>query len=162
MMTDLPNMDDDREALESLADELFGTHSNIPPTFVRQLKRHVDTATAKLGLVVDSETNQRVAYWIDGRSLGVLGCSGRDDSDLGNFGGSIRQLDHVTAVDLEVVVHYSDAAYAGRRLTIGPKDEPDIVLDASPGQFPPEKRVQIEQFIDQLLTALAGRTFGQR
>jgi hypothetical protein len=33
----------------------------------------------------------------------------------------------------------------------------DDTDDASPGRFLPEKRVQIEHFIDQLLAVLAGR-----
>lgn len=149
---------DDIDGLKALAQELFGTSNNIPPAYMRELKRYVDTATAKLGLAIDSY--ERAAYWIDGRSLGVLGSTGIDDKDLANISGIIRQLDHVTAVNLTVGVHRdsgSNRAYTGRRLTIGDPDNPDVVLDASPGRFLPEKRVQIEHFIDQLLATLAGR-----
>jgi hypothetical protein len=48
-----------------------------------------------------------------------------------------------------------NVAPTGRRLTIGDPDSPDIVLDASPGKFLPE-REQIESFIDHLLCC-AGR-----
>jgi hypothetical protein len=51
---------------------------------------------------------------------------------------------------------------SGRRLSIGPWDSPDVVLDASPGRFSAEKRAQIEGFIDELLAALAGRASGHQ
>lgn len=111
---------DDIDQLEALADKLFGSHFNIPPTYMRQLKRHLDTAEAYLGLVLGS--NQRVVYRIDGRSLGVLGCTRIDDKDVERIGGKIRQLDHVLRADLTVAVHYNSSeqrASSGRRLTIG-------------------------------------------
>jgi hypothetical protein len=53
--------------------------------------------------------------------------------------------------------HSNGQVTTGRRLTMGDPDNPDIVLDASPGRFLPDKRAEIEQFIDELLAALAGR-----
>jgi hypothetical protein len=133
---------DDREALENLGQELFGAHSNIPPIYLRQLNQHLDTATAKLGLVVN---NQHVAYWIDCRSLGFLGCTGADDKelhnigkDVNNIGGAICQLDQVRTVDWKVAVEYDDAtnvASAGRIVRVGLQGKPAVVLDASPGRF---------------------------
>jgi hypothetical protein len=152
---------DDRDALQNLAQELFGDMAapNIPPAYMRELKRYLDTATASLVVVVNS--NERRAYWLDGRSLGVLGCTGVSDMDVADIGGKILQLDHVTTVDVTIAVHYDNGlgrvTDSGRRLTIGHRDKPDVVLDASPGRSLPEKRAQIEHFIDQLLAALAGR-----
>lgn len=149
---------DERDELKDLGEKLFGVKyvSTIAPAYMRELKRYLDTATASLGLV--ARDHERVAYWLDGRSLGVLTCKGTDDSEIKDIAGKIRQLDHITAVDLTVAVHRSGGqVVTGRRLTIGDPDSPDIVLDASPGVFLPDKREQIEQFIDQLLAALAGR-----
>lgn len=40
--------DDDRQELRNLAEELFDS-ANIPPGSMRHLKRHLDTASARLG-----------------------------------------------------------------------------------------------------------------
>jgi hypothetical protein len=155
---------DDRAALANVGQELFGTHSDIPPVYLRQLQHHLETATAKLGLVVN---DQHVAYWIDGRSLGFLGCTGIDDKgldnigkDVNNIGGAICQLDQVTTVDLKVAVQHDEVtnvASAGRIVRVGIQGKPGVVLDATPGRFSTEKRAEVEHFIDQLLAALAGR-----
>ena len=42
----------------------------MPESYLRELNRLVGAANAHLGVVVSS--NERHAYWIDGRSLGVL------------------------------------------------------------------------------------------
>jgi hypothetical protein len=151
--------DSERAELKDLGERLFGAYiSDIPEAYLRELKRCVDAATASLGLVVGD--HDRVAYWLDGRSLGVLGCAGTSDHDIKRISGRIRQLDHITGVELTVNTHYdtgNQRVHTGRRLTIGRPDNPDIVLDASPVVFLPDKRQQIEQFIDQLLAALAGR-----
>jgi len=149
---------DERDASKDLGEKLFGVENVtiIAPAYMRELKRYLDTATASLGLVL-SDT-ERAAYWVDGRSFGVLSCKGTDDSEVKDIEGKILRLDHITGVDLTVVIHRNSGHVStGRRLTIGHPDSPDIVLDASPGLFLPAKREQIEQFIDQLLAALAGR-----
>jgi hypothetical protein len=151
---------DDIDDLKALSLELFGTSNDIPPIYLRELKRCVDSATTKLGLVVDRR--RRVAFWINGCSLGVLGSKGITDADLENqqITGVVRRLDHTRSVNLTVAVNCDNArgktTDSGRRLTIGPTDSPEVVLDASPGRFPIDKRVQIEHFIDELLTAFAG------
>jgi hypothetical protein len=45
----------------------------------------------------------------------------------------------------------------GRVLTIGPADNPFAVIDASPKRVIPTRREQVEEFIDAVLAALAGR-----
>ena len=45
-------------------------HAPMPESYLRELQRLVGAASAHLGVVVRS--NERHAYWIDGRSLGVL------------------------------------------------------------------------------------------
>jgi hypothetical protein len=147
---------DDRDELRNLAQDLFGT-SNIPPTYMRELKRYLGTATAQLGLAASSY--ERTAYWIDGRSLGVLACTGISDQDLElhPIVGTVIRLDQVTTVNFVVAVYHDNTrgmvTTSGRRLTIGQ----DVDLDASPGRFLPDKRKQIEDFIDQLLAVVAGR-----
>jgi hypothetical protein len=149
--------DHDRDELRNLAEELFGTSNNIPPAYVRELKRYLDTATAKLGLVVNS--NNRVAYWIDGCTLGVFSSTGIMDADLQLHPLVVKiiRLDHLTNVNVTVAIHYDNKrgriTASGRRLVIGQ----DVDLDASPERFLPEKRNEIEHFIDQLLAVVAGR-----
>lgn len=50
------------------------------------------------------------------------------------IGGKIRQLDHLTFVDLTVAVVYDKErgiTDSARRLAMGDPDSPDIVFDAS-------------------------------
>jgi hypothetical protein len=158
----MDELERDREhaELKDLGEALFDRKyiNDIPEAYLRELKRYLDTVTARVGIVKSHK--ERAAYWLNGNSLGILGCTGTSDNDIESIGGGIRQLEHIIAVNLTVNTHYNGGnqpASTGRRLTIGDPDSPDIVLDASPGLFLPEKRAQIEQFIDQLLAALAGR-----
>lgn len=145
---------DDHDGLEALSVELFGTFKEIPPTYIRELQRYLNFATAKLGLVDDS--HHRPAYWIAGRSLRYLHCTGTTDDDLSlhHLVGKIIRLDDCPVVDLSTYVSYdrskSEVASTGRRLVIG-----GIEFHASPGKFLPDKRAQIEQFIDAALTVIA-------
>jgi hypothetical protein len=154
-------MNDD---LEALAQELFGAAANIPRTYLRELKRYLDVATARLGLVVSS--HERAVYWIDGNTLGVIGCTGVMEIDLTMrpITARISRLDYLTPIDITVSVAYDNhtgkVTDSGRRLSIGDPARPHIVLDASPGRFSADKRAQIEQFIDDLLAAVAGRASG--
>ena len=157
--TMVSGMDEHHHALKDLGEKLFGEKyiNDIPPAYMRELKRYLDTADASVGLVKNHK--ERAAYWLNGRSLGVLGCTGTNDGDIERIDGKIHQLDHIAAVDLTVNVHYdagAQRASTGRRLTIGDAESPEIVLDASPGHFLLDKRAEVEQFIDQLLAALAG------
>ena len=105
-----------------LAEELFGTSKDIPPGDVRELKCYVDTATAKLGLVRDR--HQRGAYWIDGRSLGAPlapSASPTQTCKCTRSVAKIRQLDHLTFVDLTVAVVY-DKEPGNRRLSPPTRD----------------------------------------
>ena len=150
---------DERDALKALGEETFWreAHQDRPSCLYAGVEAYLDTATASVGVVVSA--TERAAYWLDGRSLGILCCTGTDDNDIKHIGGEIHQLDHVSAVDLAVDIHHDSGGhlYTGRQLVIGDPNRPDIMLDASPGRFPPDKCVQIEQFIDQVLAALAGR-----
>jgi hypothetical protein len=152
--------DQGRTELKALGKALFSERylNDIPEAYLRELKRYLGTATPSIGHVEDGE---RSACWLNGRSLGVLRCTGIGDSDIKRIDGKIVQLNHVSAVDLTVNAHYdtgTQQASTGRRLTIGDPESLDIVLDASPGKFLPDKRKQIESFIDHLLAALAGHT----
>lgn len=147
---------DERQELEELARELFGgTH--IPPAYVRALKCSTDGASARLGIVINS--NERRAYWLDGRSLGILSCTGITDDDA-RISGEILQLDHLVSVKLNVAVRYdrfNNVSDSGRVLAIEDFESGHFTFDASPQHFNSEKRDEIERFIDQVLAALAGR-----
>ena len=93
----------------------------------------VGAASAHLGVVVSS--NERHAYWIDGRSLGVLSCQGVTDEDT-VITGRICQLDTTVSVAIKVAVDYDrieNSSRSGRALTIRFPDDGLIELDASPG-----------------------------
>ena len=97
----------------------------------------VGAASAHLGVVVSS--NERHAYWIDGRSLGVLSCQGVTDEDT-VITGRICQLDTTVSVAIKVAVDYDrieNSSRSGRALTIRFPDDGLIELDASPGVAEP-------------------------
>ena len=65
-----------------------------------------------------SLVNERRAYWIDGRSLGVLSCQGVTDEDT-VITGRICQLDTTVSVAIKVAVDYGlYATKLGRRVRI--------------------------------------------
>ena len=110
-----------------------------------------------MGVVVSS--NERHAYWIDGRSLGVLSCQGVTDEDT-VITGRICQLDTTVSVAIKVAVDYDrieNSSRSGRALTIRFPDDGLIELDASPGVAEPAERDKTEAFIDHVLAALARR-----
>jgi hypothetical protein len=111
-----------------------------------------------LGVVVSS--NERHAYWIDGRSLGVLSCQGVTDEDT-VITGRICQLDTTVSVAVKVAVDYDrieNSSRSGRALTIRFPDDGLIELNASPsGVAEPAERDKTEAFIDHVLAALARR-----
>ena len=117
----------------------------------------VGAASAHLGVVVRS--NERHAYWIDGRSLGVLSCQGVTDEDT-VITGRICQLDTTVSVAIKVAVDYDrieNSSRSGRALTIRFPDDGLIGLDASPGVAEPAERDKAEAFIEHVLAALARR-----
>ena len=78
----------------------------------------VGAASVHLGVVVSS--NERHAYWIDGRSLGVLSCQGVTDKDT-VITGRICQLTTTVSVAIKVAVDYDrieNSSRSGRALTI--------------------------------------------
>jgi hypothetical protein len=102
----------------------------------------VGTASAHLGVVVSS--NERHAYWMDGRSLGVLSCQGVTDEDT-VITGRICQLDTTVSVAIKVAVDYDrieNSSRSGRALTIRFPDDGLIELDASPGVAEPGRARQ--------------------
>lgn len=102
----------------------------------------VGAASAHLGVVVSS--NERHAYWIDGRSLSVLSCRGVTDEDT-VITGRICQLDATVSVAIKVAVDYDrieNSSRSGRALTIRFPDDGLIELDASPGVAEPGRARQ--------------------
>ena len=74
-------------------------HAPMPESYLRELQRLVGAASAHLGVVVSS--NERHAYWIDGRSLGVLSYQRVTDEDT-VITGRIRQIDTTVSVAIKV------------------------------------------------------------
>ena len=132
----------------------------MPESYLRELQRLVGAASAHLGVVVSS--NERHAYWIDGRSLGVLSCQCVTDEDT-VITGRICQLDTTVSVAIKVAVDYDrieNSSRSGRALTIRFPDDGLIELDASPGVAEPAERDKTEAFIDHVLAALAASLTG--
>ena len=93
----------------------------------------VGAASAHLGVVVSS--NERHAYWMDGRSLGALSCQGVTDEDK-VITGRICQLDTTVSVAIKVAVDYDrieNSSRSGRALTIRFPDDGLIELTRLPG-----------------------------
>jgi hypothetical protein len=126
----------------------------MPPAYLSELRRLVSSADATIGVRLSS--NERVAYWLEGPVLGSLSCTGSTDADAGVQGWLLR-LDGLPRIDLEVKVHrgkWEDSrGTSGRILTING----DKLLDASLGLQLPDKRAEIEAFIDLVLAAYAGK-----
>ncbi len=141
------------DPLHDLRRELFGDVSEgIPPAFLSQLSHLVGDADAKLG--IRQGDMRRTAFWLKGRVLGLLACTGTTDFDA-VIQGSVIRLDDVTQIDIEVTT----APQLGRQWDAGPgvfgwilKIGGNTVLDASPSSVPyPDKRAEIEEFIDRIL-----------
>src|SRR6476619_673958 len=154
----MANGGEDSRALQEFRRNFFGIsseHAPMPESYLRELKRLVGAASAHLGVVVSS--NERHAYWIDGRSLGVLSCQGLTDEDA-VFTGRICQLDTTVSVAIKVAVDYDrieNSSRSGRALTVRFPDDGLIELDAShPGVAEPAERNKTEVFIDHVLAAL--------
>ena len=156
----MANRGEDSRALQEFRRNFFGIsreHAPMPESYLRELQRLVGAASAHLGVVVSS--NERHAYWIDGRSLGVLLCQGVTDEDT-VITGRIRQIDTTVSVAIKVAVDYDrieNSSRSGRALTIRFPDDDLIELDASPGVAEPAERDKTEAFIDHVLAALARR-----
>ena len=116
----------------------------MPDSYLLALTQLVAAANAHLGAVVSD--NERHAYWIDGRSLGVLSCRGFTEEDA-VITGRICQLDTTVSVAINVSVDYDsseDSSRSGRLLTIRFPDDGLIELDASPGAAEPAERNKTE------------------
>jgi hypothetical protein len=156
----MANGGEDSRALQEFRRNFFGIsreHAPMPESYLRELQRLVGAASAHLGVVVSS--NERHAYWIDGRSLGVLSCQGVTDEDT-VITGRICQLDTTVSVAIKVAVDYDrieNSSRSGRALTIRFPDDGLIGLDASPGVAEPAERDKAEAFIEHVLAALARR-----
>ena len=157
----MANGGEDSQALQEFRRNFFGIsseHAPMPESYLRELKRLVGAASAHLGGVISS--NERHAYWIDGRSLGVLSCQGVTDEDT-VITGRICQLDTTVSVAIKVAVDYDrieNSSPSGRALTIRFPDDGLIELDASlPRVAEPAERNKTEAFIDHVRAALAHR-----
>jgi hypothetical protein len=78
----------------------------MPESYLPALTHLVAAASAHLAVVVTG--NERHAYWIDGRSLGVLSCQGVTNEDT-VITGRICQLDTTVSVAIKVNVDYGRA-----------------------------------------------------
>lgn len=130
---------------------------STPPGYLSELRRLVSSADATIGIRVSAE--ERVAYWLEGRVLGSLSCTGSTDADA-RVQGWLLRLDGPPRIDLEVkiVIVQPDQcddsqATTGRILSING----DKILDASPDLQLPDKRAEIEEFIDRVLAVYAGK-----
>jgi hypothetical protein len=148
---------DDSKALQQFRRDFFGFNvggETMPPAYVFQLRRLVGSAQATLGIRL-SET-ERTAYWLDGRTLGHLACTGSTDADAAVSGWVLR-LDDVGQIDIDVKIQRGrfedDSGMSGRVLKI----DGNMLLDASPGRLLPDKLAEIEVFIDRILAEYAGR-----
>ena len=88
----------------------------------------VGAASVHLGVVVSS--NERHAYWIDGRSLGVLSCQGVTDEDT-VITGRICQLDTTVSVAIKVAVDYDRIENSSRSAARSQFDSLTMVLLSS-------------------------------
>ena len=156
----MANGGEDSQALQEFRRNFFGIsseHAPMPESYLLALTHLVAAASAHLAVVVTG--NERHAYWIDGRSLGVLSCQGVTDEDT-VITGRICQLDTTVSVAIKVNVEYDsyeNSSRSGRVLTIRFPDDGLIELDASPGVAEPAERNKTEAFIDHVLAALARR-----
>jgi hypothetical protein len=73
----------------------------MPPAFLSQLQHLVDGAGATLG--IRRSGTERVAYWLTGRVLGFVACTGSYDADA-DISGWVLRLDDVAQIDIDVNV----------------------------------------------------------
>jgi hypothetical protein len=154
-------IDADPRALQEFRRNLFGPNSSgetMPPVYLAQLKNLVDNTDASLG--IRRSATERSAFWLNGRTLGYLSCTGLTDADAETqINGLVLRLDGVARIDIDVKIGPAEWGFnedgprdSGRILRING----ETLLDASPGSALPDKRAEIEQFIDQVLAAFAG------
>jgi hypothetical protein len=151
-MTDIAGTD----PLQALRRRFFGSNGDaMPPAFLLQLSRLVNSEDATLG--IRQSATERTALWLNGRVLGRLGSTGTTDTNA-EISGVMFRLDDIAQLDIEVKIKpiaggWSDDPGASCREL---KINGDALFDPSPFVLYPDKREEMEQFIDQVLDAYAG------
>lgn len=146
-------MSNELRELDEYRRSIFGVNSageTMPHGFFRELRRLADGAEAILGLR-DGE-KARTAFWLKGRVLGRLTCTGSNDADA-HITGRIFRVDQLTQMDVEVKTApgvWDDSPWVSGRIL---KIDGDTLLDASPGKFAPATLEQVDEFIDRVLAA---------
>jgi hypothetical protein len=150
-MTDI----EEPPALKEFRRSLFGDGApgeTMPPAYVLQLRRLTNSAEAILGIKHSSTV--RTGFWVTGRVLGQLTCTGVNDSDA-EVKGWVLRLDHIGHIDVEVRIECDDplqeVGRSGRVLKI----DGNPLLVAAPGAADVGKLAEIEAFIDAVLAAHA-------
>jgi hypothetical protein len=150
-MTDI----EEPPALKEFRRSLFGNSApgeTMPAAYVLQLRRLTDTAEATLG--IKHSSTARTAFWVAGRVLGQLTCTGASDSDA-EVKGWVLRLDHIGHIDVEVKIEcdeaLQDVGRSGRVLKV----DGNSLLSAVPSMSDPDKLAEIEAFIDAVLAAHA-------
>ena len=150
-MTDI----EETPALKEFRRSLFGNSApgeTMPAAYVLQLRRLTNSAEATLGIKHSSTV--RTAFWVSGRVLGQLTCTGVNDSDA-EVKGWVLRLDHIGHIDVEVKIEcdepVQDVGRSGRVLKV----DGNPFLSAAPGTADLGKLAEIEAFIDAVLAAHA-------
>jgi hypothetical protein len=149
-------MSEETPVLTEFRRSLFGDLTpgeTMPAAYVLQLRRLTNTAEATLGIKHSSTV--RTAFWLTGRDLGQLTCTGETDSDA-EVKGWVLRLDHIGHIDIEIKIASDeppeDVSRSGRVLRI----DGNPLLGAAPGTADLDKLEEIETFIDAVLAAHAG------
>lgn len=146
-------MSNELSELDEYRRSIFGVNSageTMPHGFFRELRRLADGAEATLG-IRDGE-KARTAFWIKGRTLGQLICTGSNDADA-KITGRVLRLDQLAQIDIEVKTApgvWDDSPWMSGRIL---KIDGDTLFDATPGKFAPDKLEQVDRFIDRVLAA---------
>jgi hypothetical protein len=148
-------MTEETPALKEFRRSLFGDSApdeTMPAAYVLQLRRLTNSAEATLGM--KHSLTARTAFWVTGRVLGQLTCTGTNDADAEVKGGVIR-LDHIGQIDVEVKIEPDESLQGVGRSGRVLKVDGNLLLSAAPGIADLDKLAEIEAFIDTVLAAHA-------
>lgn len=124
----------------------------MPAAYVLQLRRLTNSAEATLG--IKHGPTVRTAFWVTGRVLGQLTCTGANDADA-EVKGWVLRLDHIGHIDVEVKIEcdepLQDVGRSGRLLKV----DGNLLLGAAPSTADLGKLAETEAFIDAVLAAHA-------
>jgi hypothetical protein len=140
------------EALQDFRRSIFGNDGYgevMPDAYLLQLKRL--TADADAVLATHRSAIARTAFWLKGRVLGRLACTGANDSDAEITGWTLR-LDRIDRINIGVKIEpdpCEDEQYiSGRVLELNG----NVVIKAEP-RSGPRRLAEVEAFIDAVIAA---------